>query len=61
MIDNLKDKVLSGGNITIEEALYLTTVDTDKLYDTTEAITRPFMTDSFDMCSIITAKSVRCS
>ena len=61
MIDNLKDKVLSGGNITIEEALYLTTVDTDKLYDTTEEITRHFMNDSFDMCSIINAKSGRCS
>lgn len=60
-VQTLKDKVLSGGDITFDEALSLLDVsDKVSLYEAAEAITREKCGDDFDSCSIINVKSGRC-
>lgn len=61
MLDKLKHKVLSGDKITQEEALYLCTqVAKEELYKAAHEITEKMSTMTFDMCSIINAKSGKC-
>ncbi|KGN70016.1 biotin synthase BioB [Porphyromonas sp. COT-239 OH1446] len=61
MITKIKERILSGGEITHEEALaLLNTPDKDELYEAAHEITEHFMGDSFDTCSIINAKSGNC-
>lgn len=59
----LKEKILSGGSITADEAFSLVTL-TDarrtQLYDAASEITRHFGSRKFDSCSIINARSGRC-
>lgn len=62
MIETLKQLVLDGGSISKEQALILaTTPDKENLYKAAHQITRHFMGNKFDTCSIINAKSGNCS
>lgn len=59
----LKEKILSGGSLTAEEAfslLDLTDSRRTQLYDAAAEITRHFGPRKFDSCSIINARSGRC-
>ncbi|MBD5188785.1 MAG: biotin synthase BioB [Bacteroidales bacterium] len=61
-IDSLKDKVISGEAITIEEALWLASQsDREKLFDAAGEITRHYGRPVFNPCSIINARAGRCS
>ncbi len=57
----LKEKVLAGEKITYEEAEFLLTVDLDQLREAANQIRKHFLADNFDLCSIINAKSGKCS
>ncbi len=62
MIKQLKDRVINSGHITQEEAIALVqSPNKEELYTAAHEITRHFHSDRFDMCSIINAKSGRCS
>lgn len=62
MLTDIKNKVLSGENITASEAGWLAmNVDKDALYSVAHEITAQMASRQFDMCSIINAKSGRCS
>ncbi len=62
MIERLKKKVLSGGQITREEALQLSMVhDRQALYAAAGEIRDKMAGRHFDTCSIINARSGRCS
>ncbi len=61
-IEKLKEKVISGGEITIEEALWLAQQpDREALYEAAGEITRHFGRPVFNPCSIINARAGRCS
>ncbi len=60
-ISQLKDKVLSGGVISRDEALSLISAPLDELCNAADEIRRHFCGDAFDMCTIINGKSGRCS
>ena len=60
-INTLKNETLNGGNITPAQAESLQFEDKDKLYKAAEEITRFYLKDNFDMCSIMNAKSGKCS
>lgn len=62
MIEILKQQLLSGRLINKEQALLLaTTPDKEALYEAAHQLTRHFMGNAFDTCSIINAKSGNCS
>lgn len=61
LIDNLKEKVLSGGEITKEEAIKLYQEPLEELTRAADEIRRHFCGDGFDICTIINGKSGRCS
>lgn len=61
-INSLKDKVLQGGKITFDEALSLAaTQDHEALFNAAEEITKHFGKPEFNPCSIINARSGKCS
>ncbi len=62
-IDNIKSRLLAGGEaVTLEEAITLSqTDDKEALYLAAEEITKALCPANFDLCSIINAKSGRCS
>jgi len=61
-INDLRDKVLAGQMITDEEAYALADVaDRRALRDAAAEITRRYCTLEFDSCSIVNARSGRCS
>lgn len=61
-IDSLKEKVLGGGDLTLEEALWLADQpDHEALYAAAEEITRHFGKPVFNPCSIINARAGQCS
>ncbi|MDO4692895.1 MAG: biotin synthase BioB [Porphyromonadaceae bacterium] len=61
MISEIKERILSGGAITQDEALaLLTTPNKDELYEAAHEVTKHFMGNAFDTCSIINAKSGNC-
>lgn len=61
-IEELKKRVLNGGQISFEEALKLAEEkDREELYEAAEEITRHFSKPEFDPCSIINARSGKCS
>lgn len=62
MIQEIKNKVLSGGSISEEEAEWLYySADADALLAAAKEITFKFNSDKFEMCSIVNAKSGKCS
>lgn len=62
LIEQLKDKVLSGGTITCEEGCALIdSTDKDALYAAAKEITAKMCPVSFDSCSIVNVKSGKCS
>ena len=61
MLEELKNKVLSGGNITPEEALRLAEeTPCEALCEASHELTAGMSPRKFDLCSIINAKSGRC-
>ena len=61
-IEEAKQYILEGGKITEEQALSLVNhPDKEALYEAAHQITRHFMGNKFDTCSIINAKSGNCS
>ncbi|MDD6210644.1 MAG: biotin synthase BioB [Bacteroidales bacterium] len=62
MIQKLKDRVLSGEHINKSEALTLSQCsDKEMLYKAAHEITRYYLGNLFDTCSIINAKSGNCT
>lgn len=61
MISKLKAHVLGGGSILKNEALQLFSQPADELFSAANEIREHFCGNSFDMCTIINAKSGRCS
>lgn len=61
MIQDIKARILSGGEITEDEALALLSYpNKEELYQAAHEITEHFMGNAFDTCSIINAKSGNC-
>ena len=60
-IKELKEKIIKGYNITKEEALNLVDLELENLCEVANDIRKYFCNDIFDMCSIINAKSGKCS
>lgn len=63
-IKNFKDKILAGGQLTVEEALWLADIqhfDPQELWDAAAEITAKFSPRKFDSCSIVNARSGKCS
>ena len=60
-IKELKEKIIKGYNITKEEALNLVDLELENLCEGANDIRKYFCDDIFDMCSIINAKSGKCS
>lgn len=62
MIERLKQFVLDGGELDEQQALQLAaTTDREALHEAAHQITRHFMGNRFDTCSIINARSGNCS
>ena len=62
LILTLEERVLAGGQVTYEEALLLTEVlDREALYAAADRIRAHFCGDRIDLCSIVNARSGRCS
>lgn len=60
-VGDIKNKVLSGGETTFDEALWLIeTAGAEELYDAAHEITSRRASRKFDTCSIINSKSGRC-
>lgn len=58
----LKERILNGYLVTSEEALELLKVeDKEQLYQMADDIRRHFLKNDFEMCSIINARSGKCS
>lgn len=60
-MQHLKEKVLQGGQISFEEARWLYRQDLEKLSEGANEIREFFCGDTFDLCTIINAKSGHCS
>lgn len=60
-VEELKHKVLDGGQISREEALELYDAPLEELCGAADAIRKKFCSDSFDLCTIINGKSGRCT
>jgi len=62
MLQQVKEKILNGGAITREEALALVNYSNkEELYAAADEIRRHFKGDFMEMCSIMNAKSGKCS
>ena len=60
-VQDLKEKVLGGYEITREDAIKLLSEDLDELTKAADEIREKFHGDDFDFCSIVNARSGRCS
>ena len=60
-IEELKEKIMSGESITKDEALSLESADVEELSLAADEIRRRFAGGNFDACTIINAKSGRCT
>ncbi len=60
-VNKLKQKVLQGEEISKDGALQLVKVDLDELSKAADEIRKKFCGDKFEICTIINAKSGRCS
>lgn len=61
ILDELKEKVMAGGEITREEALSLMEAPLEELCLAADEIRTHFCGNGFDICTIINGKSGRCS
>ena len=61
MTKQIKDKIINGMDITYNEALSLINAPFDELLNCADEIREHFCKNIFDVCSIINAKSGRCS
>ncbi|MCI6474859.1 MAG: biotin synthase BioB [Mucispirillum sp.] len=61
MTKQIKDKIINGIDITYNEALSLINAPFDELLNCADEIRELFCKNIFDVCSIINAKSGRCS
>lgn len=61
MINDIKQRILRGGHINKEEAMALRNADLQELRQSADAIREHFCGNTFDLCSIINAKSGKCS
>lgn len=61
MIEELKNKIFSGEMITKDEAMSLIDAPLDELCKAADEIREKFCDNVFDICTIINAKSGRCS
>lgn len=61
MINELVEKIYRNESVTKEEALALIDVNLDELTKAADEIRRHFCDNEFDMCTIINAKSGKCS
>ena len=59
-VEELKNKVLNGEQISRQEAIDLYNEDYEELRSAAEEIRKYFCNDKFDVCTIISAKSGRC-
>lgn len=60
-INDLKDKVISGGLITIDDALFLSEADLDDLCKAADEIQHTFFGNDFDICAVVNVKGGKCS
>ena len=63
-INNLKEKILAGGSLSTVEAMSLIDLspqEEDALIEAAAEVTERFGSRDFDSCSIINARSGRCS
>ncbi|MCI8771905.1 MAG: biotin synthase BioB [Lachnospiraceae bacterium] len=60
-VQNLKEKVLSGGYINKDEALQLANADLEALCSAADEIRSVFCQNGFDICTIINGKSGKCT
>ena len=61
MINKIKDKIISGEKINYSEALSLADAPINQLIKAADEIRKHFCSNIFDVCSIINAKSGKCS
>lgn len=61
IVEELKSKILNGGEITRDEAILLIDAPLGELCEAADEIRERFCGDIFDMCTIINGKSGRCS
>ncbi len=61
MVNKIKNKILSGEKITYGDALSLADAPINQLISAADEIRKHFCGNIFDICSIINAKSGRCS
>lgn len=61
MINQLRQKVLRGEKVSKNEALQLVESDLEKLCEAANEIRQKFCGDEFEICTIVNAKSGRCS
>ena len=55
-INDLKDKVISGGLITIDDALFLSEADLNDLCKAADEIQHTFFGNDFDICAVVNVK-----
>lgn len=60
-VSELKEKVLSGYQVTKDEAMQLWDCDYDELCSSADEIRQHFCKNNFDICTIINGKSGKCS
>ena len=60
LVDELKQQVLDGRWLDEQQAKSLLTVDREALYAAAHEITRHYLGNKFDTCSIINARSGNC-
>ncbi len=62
MLQDIKERILNGGTITNEEAITLAGYDNkEELYAAADEIRKQFKGDFMEMCSIMNAKSGKCT
>lgn len=60
-VKSLKEKVIQGGDITREEALYLAKQPLEELCEAADDIRKQYYREDFDLCAVISVKGGRCS